>query len=327
MKANRFIGGYLNLELDNKNTIYHPHAIELNAGRYALEYILLARRYSKIYIPYYICKSILQPIERLGIPYEFYRINQQLEPIIDFTPTKDEVILYVNYFGLMNSFTRNICQRPINFIIDCTQAFFYIPHYSHPHKGYHCDTFYSCRKFFGVADGAYLVTDKTLNTILERDYSYNRMSHLLKRIDLNPEEAYTEFLANEASLNVTGLKSMSRLTEALMKGINYQTVKAQRINNFNTLNEVLGIYNEFQWNNAKDDNVPLVYPFKTKNGHKLRKKLINQKVFCACYWPNVLEWCNPNDLEYQFASNIVFLPIDQRYNKNDMNHICDIILN
>ena len=46
------IGGYFSLEI-NEGQELHAHALRLNAGRYALEYILKARKYRKVYIPYY----------------------------------------------------------------------------------------------------------------------------------------------------------------------------------------------------------------------------------------------------------------------------------
>ena len=93
------IGGYFSLEL-NEGRERHPHALRLNAGRYALEYILKARMYRKVYLPYYICDSVLQPIKRQGVEYEFYHINEQLEPATELHLKDDEAVLYVNYFGL-----------------------------------------------------------------------------------------------------------------------------------------------------------------------------------------------------------------------------------
>ena len=50
------IGGYFSLEL-NDGLERRSKGIRLNAGRYALEYILKARKYSKVYLPYFIsCK-------------------------------------------------------------------------------------------------------------------------------------------------------------------------------------------------------------------------------------------------------------------------------
>ena len=51
------------------------------------------------------------------------------------------------------------------------------------------------------------------------------------------------------------------------------------------------------------------------------------KVFVACYWPNVLEWCAESDLEYKLAKQIIPIPIDQRYGVEEMEKIIRIINN
>ena len=73
-----------------------------------------------------------------------------------------------------------------------------------------------------------------------------------------------------------------------------------------------------------EGTVPLVYPYYVDNGARLRQYLIDHQVFCARYWPNVLEWCKPEDWEYQLAENLVCLPIDQRYDEEDMKKILDL---
>ena len=57
------------------------------------------------------------------------------------------------------------------------------------------------------------------------------------------------------------------------------------------------------------------------------EKLINNKIYVATYWPNVLEQCNQGDIEFKFANNLLPLPIDQRYSIDDMNKIISIINN
>ena len=47
------IGGYFSLEI-NEGAELHHGALRLNAGRYALEYVLKARHYRKIYLPFYV---------------------------------------------------------------------------------------------------------------------------------------------------------------------------------------------------------------------------------------------------------------------------------
>ncbi|VEE10099.1 Uncharacterised protein [Chryseobacterium gleum] len=66
----------------------------------------------------------------------------------------------------------------------------------------------------------------------------------------------------------------------------------------------------------------MVYPFRTKN-KDLKKQLINRKIYCATYWPNVFEWCSEETNSYILAEEIIALPIDQRYSINDMRKILE----
>ena len=198
------IGGYFSLEL-NDGAERHSGALRLNAGRYALEYLLRARGYRKVYLPYYICDSVLQPFDRTGVKYEFYRINEQLEPAEKLTPSDDEAVLYVNYFGLKNRFVETFCDTYRNTILDFTQAFYSGKADSHGDKDHPCDTFYSCRKYFGVPDGAYLYTDCLLDEELPQDESFERMAFLTKRIDRSPQEGYADFHANDQRLSTVAL--------------------------------------------------------------------------------------------------------------------------
>ena len=316
------IGGYFSLEL-NEGWERHHDALRLNAGRYAIEYILKARKYRKVYIPYYICDSVLQPFKRQGVDYEFYHINEYLEPATKLNPKDDEAVLYVNYFGLKNRIADSFCYAYKNTILDYTQAFYSEKGNQYVDKSIQCDTFYSCRKYFGVPDGAYLYTDCFLDEDLPQDESYNRMTFLTKRIDRSPQEGYADFHANDKVLASVGMRRMSRLTESIMRSIDYSAKANKRIRNFHVLDKILRESNRFKW--AMDyGTVPLVYPYYIEDGSRLRQYLIGHQVFCARYWPNVLEWCQPEDWEYQLAENLVCIPIDQRYDEKDMQFILDL---
>lgn len=320
MKA---IGGYFSLEVNDGRERHHG-ALRLNAGRYALEYIIKARKYKKVYLPYYICDSVLQPIKKLNVAYEFYHINEQLEPAVKLQPKDDEAVLYVNYFGLKNSFTSTFCYAYKNTILDQTQAFYGEQGNIYEDKRIQCDTFYSCRKYFGVPDGAYLYTDSLLEEELPQDESFERITFLTKRIDRSAQEGYADFHANDNALSAAGMKRMSKLTEAMMKGIDYSAKADRRIRNFRMLDKALRESNRFKW--AMDYGiVPLIYPYYVENGAELRQRLIENQIFCARYWPNVLEWCKPDTQEYQLAENLVCLPVDQRYGEEDMERILEII--
>lgn len=310
------IGGYFSLELPLFKE-YHQGAIKLNTGRNCLEYILRCRYYKKVYIPYYTCDVILEPFHKLGIEYTFYHINLDFEIADDIHPQMGEAILYTNYYGLKQKYVEILAERyGQKLIVDNTQAF-----YAKPING--IDTFYTCRKFFGVPDGAYLYTDKLLDEELEQDVSYERMSFLLKRIDLGAEAGYADFREQSHLLIGQPIKRMSKLTERLMQSIDYEKSAHTRRNNFCILHELLKKTNKNRI--TLDDNaVPMVYPYYSDK-ERLREYLINNKIFIACYWPNVLEWCQSGDWEYQLSENLVFLPIDQRYNEEAMEIILNLI--
>lgn len=311
------IGGYFELEL-RAGSHYHVDAIKLNSARNCFEYILRAKQYKKVYIPFYTCEVMLEPIRKLGIEYEFYSIDMLLNPIFEKDLNIDEAFLYTNYFGLKQSTVEFLAGKiGRNLIIDNAQAF-----YAKPIKG--IDTFYSARKFFGVPDGAYLYTDKEITEELELDISSDRMSHLLKRLEQGAEAAYDDFKNNEDSLIAQPIKRMSKLTESILCSIDYEEIKHKRIENYAFLNSALQEINMLSIFDLKNA-VPMVYPFFIKE-EGLRKKLIKNKIFVPTYWPNVFDWCNLHQAEYCLAKEIIPIPIDQRYNKIDLKTITKICL-
>lgn len=303
------VGGYFSLELPQVEE-YHKDALRLNTGRNCLEYILRSRGHKKVYLPYYICSVVLEPFEKLGVQYVFYHVDERLELKDNLSVKAGEALLYVNYFGLKQRYVEHLAELyGTSLIIDNTQAF-----YAKPVKG--IDTFYSCRKFFGVPDGAYLYTEKLLGSEFEQDESYDRMSHLLRRIDQGAEAGYDDFRKNDDCLSDQPVRRMSRLTHRLMRGVDYEGVACRRRANYRLLEKELGESNKIVLD-LEDDAVPMVYPYLT-SVKGLRENLIADKVFVACYWPDVMDWVDDASLEYCLASRMLPLPIDQRYGEETM---------
>jgi hypothetical protein len=310
------IGGYFGLELNKKNE-YHSESIRLNTGRNALEYILTARSYEKVYVPYYTCDVLLEPIKKLNLSHEFYFIDELFEPIFDFSLIKEnECFLYTNYFGIKDDFISTLKTKCANLIIDNAQAF-----YAKPLEN--IDTFYSPRKFFGVADGAYLYTNKTIETEFEKDISYQRFEHLLRRIDINAEDGYSFFKNNDNSLSNMPILRMSNLTQRILSSIDYHNVALLRRKNYNYLYTALKSLNKINFK-LNSNQVPMVYPLYTDD-LTLRKRLSKNRLYTAQYWINVLNWADEDSLEYKFTTNIIHLPIDQRYSEDNLDKIVKVI--
>lgn len=312
------IGGYFELEL-NKKEEYHQEAIRLNTGRNAFEYLLLANSYTKVYMPFFTCDVLLEPLKKHQIAYEFYNIDEQFEPLFDYDIVQsNEIFLYTNYFGLKDDFIKTLAIKFKKLIIDNSQSF-----YSKPLTG--IDTFYSPRKFFGVPDGAYLYSNKKLEMSFEKDVSFNRCIHLLKRMDSNAESGYADFIVNDKGLMNQDIKEMSNLTQALLSAIDYNISADKRIQNFNLLHQALKESNKFEID-VLNIGVPMVYPY-WSNNVTLRQKLLDNKVYTAIYWQNVRDWSEKDSLEYCMAKQIIYLPIDQRCDEIDLNKIIKIIKN
>lgn len=310
------IGGYFELELPQCSE-YHSEAISLNTGRNSLECILRVRGYKQVYLPYYSCEVLLEPFNKLGVDYSFYHINERLELDEEIQLQDGEALLCINYYGLKQDHVERLAAKyGQQLIVDNTQAF-----YAQPIEG--IDTFYSCRKFFGVADGAYLYCDRPLSMELEQDQSWQRMDYLLKRVDISPEAAYADFRARSSELRNNPIKTMSTLTHRIMASIDYQQAAQRRRDNYKMLDQALKDKNLISLPLA-DSAVPMVYPFLSEDD-TLRKPLIDNKIFVAQYWPNVLDWCNVDCTDHQLTKHLLPLPIDQRYGTEEMNRIIELI--
>ena len=315
---NKPIGGYPELGL-NKFTGYHNEALHLNTGRNCLEYILRANNYKKIYLPFYICDVIFEPINKLDIKFDYYHIDENLDPVLTSTINDDEVFLYVNYFGVKRKTVEKLAGKFKHLIVDNTHDFF-----NRPLNG--IDTFYSARKFFGVPDGAYLYTKNILRDTFEQDYSYNRMEHLLIQIDKGTEEGYESFGKNERLLSRHPIRKMSHLTKALLGNIDYEKAKKQRKDNFLLLHEKLGHINELKIEPDEID-APFVYPFLCAKGKEIKEKAVNKKIFIDTYWDNVLNKVNRNSIEERLTNDLLPLHASQMYSYNEIDYLGNYILN
>lgn len=315
------IGGYFGLELGPVKPDYRfSHTPALNSGRHALEYILrqIEPLPNRVYLPYYTCEAVLEPLKRLNISWTFYRITESLE-IAEYPELKeDEYIIVNNYFGIKDAYVDGLFFRyKDRIIIDDTQAF------CHPNR-FGMNAFYSPRKFVGVSDGGFAWTASTKKIKLEQDFSTDRALHLFRRLDAGASQGLDEFRHNNEALSHMPMKSMSRLTRRILETIDYEVLKAKRRLNFETLNQALASENKLDIPDCNTFACPMAYPFLTDD-KMLRKRLIDNKIFVATYWPNVFEWCSRNSIEYNLAKYLLPLPIDQRYESRDMIDIIKII--
>ena len=315
------IGGYFELAKYENGVFPHNDGILLNTGRNALEYILCNIGDVKgVYLPYYTCDAVLEPLVKLHIPWEYYHINDCFEINEEINPNEGEYIIANNYFGLKDSYLLTLADKyKKNLIIDCAQAFF-----ARPIPG--IKAFYSPRKYLGVADGGIAYLDNEPNNqmmIHEIENTADHDSHLIKRLHHGPEQGFMEYKENEAKLRNQPIRRMSYVTKSILDHIDYEHVIEIRRKNFQFLHDALSTSNFLKLPDISSFVCPMVYPF-VNNDQNLRQSLIDNKIFVAYYWPNVHQM-NYYETEYDYATRLIPLPCDQRYEKKEMERILSII--
>ena len=311
----REIGGYLELErLEGRE--YHEKAFKINCGRNAILLSARLRKVQRVFLPYYLCGSVANALERDGFTVVYYRIDDQFQPVYPDACGKEDMLVAVNYYGQLDvrGFVRKYGEFT-NIVIDNTQAFF-------EKNVENADSVCSCRKYFGVPDGAYLYTECTSHMPeLEPERVAQRCGHLLGRMENSAGEFLEVHRENDRTFALRPLGAMSAFTENILRAVDYEQVRSRRNTNYRILREGLDHRNRLE---LIPPDGPFAYPFYVENGPRVRKMLAQEKIYIPTLWPNVLEL--PEDwIERKYAENILPLPCDQRYYEGDMRRILEVL--
>lgn len=305
------IGGYFGLE-EFSGSEYYPELVAVNHACNGLAYLIKSLRITKLYLPCWLCDSVSSLCEREGCKFEYYHSGADFLPKFTKALSDGEYLYIVNYYGQLSDNTiLTLKAQHKNIILDNVQAFF-----ARPIDG--VDTLYTCRKFFGVPDGGYIATDSRLDVPLTLDVSMNRMKHVLGRYEVCASEYYGDFAANEEMYRGLELRGMSKLTHNLLRAVDYDAVKARREENFAYLHENLGGSNRLKVREAAG---PYMYPYYCEDGARVRKALQAKKIYISMLWPTIPE--EASDEEKDLAVNILPLPVDQRYTREDMAYMLE----
>lgn len=312
-------GGYLPFEIKKGNEYYYgDDVVALNCARNAIVYSFLDGGYSKLYLPFYMCYSVMDALRKNGILFETYHINERFEPI-GVCLKSNECILYPNYFGLFSDEKiRRIVQRYENVILDNTQAFF-----SKPIPEVY--NVYSCRKFVGVSDGAYVVHKGIKHMEYERDKSYHRMQYLFKAIEEGTNAAYHANLEVEQELCELPIQRMSLVTHSLLAMADYDLIKKRRVCNFEIINHFFSLQ-EKKCILRSAECVPMIYPLVCEEP-AVRTELVKHNIYVPQWWKYLLKDVEINSFEKMLAECLMPLPVDQRYEEADMKEMIMLVHN
>ena len=307
----REIGGYLELERFGGRE-YHEGALALNCARNCLAYLIEARGIKTLWVPHFLCASVDGVAKRFGAAVLHYDIQEDFRPAYSTFDVADNEYLYlVDYYGQLPDDALEEARIHANgrLIVDEVMAFFRMPMPG-------ADTIYSCRKFFGVADGAYLYTDARIARELEADKSHGRMGFVLGRCERPANEFYGEASANNEFFIDEDIKWMSPITRNILHGVDYQAVAARRTANFEVLAKQLDPFTELA---PRPVDGAFMYPLLVENGAAIRKELQARKIYISTLWPYAVECTG---ISGRYARDILPMVVDQRYDADDMRYEC-----
>lgn len=312
-------GGFLPLELNPGKEYFENYEDVLrrfNSVKAALNFLIrwLGDRQDTIYIPYYYCPSTIESISATGIKIQFYHIDSTMMPI-DLPDKSNSMIILVDYFGIC---TDEIEQFAYTFknaevILDRAHAF-----YAKPIMKEKLYNLYSAKKFFGVPDGAYLISKTILPNEQVPTVAYDYIKYLVISYEMGTNAAYTMKKETDRIL-AANYGCMSNVAMGLLKNVEYDRVKKYRTDNYAMLYESFRKFNELVVpQKCAAYQFPLLI---SDGGEEIKSNLIRDKIFVSTLWAgkDLLE--NGSEVEINLMKNTIFLPVDQRYDVEDMAYM------
>ena len=318
------IGSFIELQFPKGREYYSQTAniARLNTGRAAIWHAFRVTGCKAIWLPCYQCDTVREFLMRRGVAVKYYHQDREFNPT-DLEPKDDDAVLLVNYYGIMSaSRMANLASRYAHVIIDNSQAFF-----SSPLPG--CMNVYSCRKFVGVPDGAYVIGDNAEKYTDEypQGYSSDTALFLLQRIEYGCEgKAYQSRSLNEHRIDAEECMRMSKLTRTILDGTDYEHIIAKRRENFATACRLWNSINRINPTQYYDgETVPMVYPLVVEDDGLLGR-LQASKHFQGHWWSYLCNELPESSFEHWLSRYVIPMTIDQRYGEAELLSVHQVVL-
>ncbi len=310
--------------------------VQCDTGRSALRLALAdwqrkTNGCGRIWVPDYICPSIIELIKKQDVPSAFYVALPKAETLTNPpSPEDDDLVLIVHYFGKINTaalaWVATIPERRWYVLEDCVQS----PYSEGAGRvGEYCIA--SLRKWWPVPDGALLFSTKPLLPFdldpPDESFIGQRLAAQILRVTGRDESLYLDWIhESEEKLAASPPRRCSWLSGQLLSSVNRATALKQRRLNWQSLHSQLAEeLEQFTWFSSLYDSllpgeVPLTYPVLVSGGRRdnLREWLITHQIYCPIHWRLVGFMSIPAK---RLSEEILSFPIDQRYGDEDMGRI------
>lgn len=289
---------------------------------------------STVWMPSYLCPTMLQPLRQLGIEPSFYDVDDRLSvrdhAWLDLVGPR-ELVVFIDYFGFPcpRELLHEAAQRGAWVLEDACQALLT--------EGVGQDAhfvLYSPRKFFGVPDGGILAYDAgiDLGDVCLDEPPAGWWLRAFEAIVLRREfdscggdRRWFEMLADAAKTIPVGYYAMSEFSQIIcFHGTDFEAMAKARVANYSTLLGLLSGLALFP--ELPSGVVPLGFPIRVENRDDVRQRLFKDEIYPPVHW--LLEDAVPERFResHRLSCRILTLPCDQRYGPADMKRMGEAVL-
>jgi dTDP-4-amino-4,6-dideoxygalactose transaminase len=340
------IGGefWFEEKLQSEDIISIPSNKEvlLNGGKSAIELILSDIEFKEdeiLLLPSYLCPTIVDFIVKSKVNYKFYNVNKDLSlnlQDINNLINKNQVkaIFFIDYFGFYHN-KKTLDQllefqnKGIILIEDAVQMF-----WIKKNNGFIGDyIFNSYRKFLPI-DGSIVIgiEDKVFEEIEDDYYNLMKKARNEKSIYINEgkgEEGIflKDFdIAHDSYYRRGSINAINSFDKGFLRHVPIEVLNNIRLDNYKYLKQELnGIDGvEVIFNEDLGDNIPLCIPIFVNRRDEIRRNLMGFNIYCPVHW-NLKneEWADEYKDALEVSKRILSIPIDWRYDINDMEYIIE----
>lgn len=289
----------------------------------------------RVWLPSYLCPSILTAIDPGISSVKFFPVGERLSAISgeflsDLRP--DDLFLCIDYFGFQfdNRLLEEVKQRGCKILRDCSQALFF-----DFRNDQLCDFhLFSPRKFLGVPDGGILHAEHNFKlrsdhlTPFDEETFASLLQGLVLRREFDLYEVNRDwfgYFQKGESLFEPSDSAMSELSRILLRfGFEYDMIQKQRKDNYLALAKKLSHLALFPI--LPDEVIPLGFPVVLPDRDIVQARLFQNEIYPPVHWD--IHNTVPMEFEesHKLAQQIMTLPCDQRYDENDMGFMADCLL-
>ena len=296
-------------------------------------------------LPAFTCHTVLEPFVKAGykiitLPLDEDLTSSTREILKIIEKTTVGIVLFHRYFGFdtlpgIDEVLPVLQKKNVIVIEDCTQSLY--SSFNRMAADYFVG---SIRKWCGVPDGGFAVckdgafTDKPMRSDIALERAKRVASEMKYRylfLYAGDKDTYLTRYRDAENLldNQSQIYAIGELSKIVQRNLDICQMKIKRRRNYQTLLQVLkdidGITPLF--GRMENGDVPLYFPILCDDREKIQKLLVKNAVYAPIIWPKNEIFSRVSEKVEYVYEHLLCIPIDQRYDTDDMERIGAIMKN